>query len=83
MPEMSLFRFQLITTKIMKEGKEIKLRRALILGNFYDKKVRIVKALNEGYEVIIDSVIGLKSDIVLTKGGRSIPTNSIKTIYQL
>lgn len=67
----------------MKEGKEIKLRRALILGNFYDKKVRIVKALNEGYEIIIDAVVGIKPDSVLTKGGRSIPTNSIKTIHQI
>lgn len=65
------------------EGKEIKLRRALILGNFYDRKVRIVRALSEGYEIIIDTVIGIKPDTVLTKGGRNIPTNSIKTIYQL
>lgn len=65
------------------EGKEIKLKRALILGNFYNKQVRIIKALNEGYETIIDKVVGIKPDTVLTKSGLSIPKASIKTIYQL
>ncbi|MEM6361719.1 MAG: hypothetical protein AAF149_02430 [Bacteroidota bacterium] len=63
--------------------KEIKLRRALILGNFYQKKVEIIRAINQGYETIIDTIIGLKADLVLTKEGRSIPKSSIKFIYQL
>lgn len=65
------------------ERKEIKLKRALILGNFYNKSVRIVKVINEGYETIVDTIVGLKQDLVLTKGGLSIPKASIKTIYQL
>lgn len=65
------------------EKKEIKLKRALILGNFYNRNVRIVKIINEGYETIVDTIVGLKQDIVLTKGGLSIPKTAIKTIYQL
>lgn len=65
------------------DKKEIKLKRALILGNFYNKNVRIVKIINEGYETIVDTIVGLKQDLVLTKGGLSIPKTSIKTIYQL
>ena len=65
------------------EKKEIKLKRALILGNFYNRSVRIVKVINEGYETIVDTIIGLKQDIVLTKGGLSIPKTSIKSIYQI
>ncbi|UII27901.1 hypothetical protein LVD15_05625 [Fulvivirga maritima] len=65
------------------EEKEIKLKRALILGNFYHRQVKIVKAIHEGYETIIDTIIGLKQDLVLTKDGGFIPRKSIKTIYQL
>lgn len=63
--------------------KEIKLRRALILGNFYQQKVKIIHAINQGYETVIDTIVGLREDLVLTKEGRSIPKNSIKFIYQL
>ncbi len=63
--------------------KEIKLRRALILGNFYQQKVKIIRAINQGYETIVGTVVGLKQDLVLTKEGISIPRNSIKMIYQL
>ena len=63
--------------------REIKLRRALILGNFYQQKVKIVQAINHGYETIIDTVVGLRKDLVLTKEGRTIPKSSIKFIYQL
>ena len=63
--------------------KEIKLKRALILGNFYQQKVKIVSAINQGYETIVGTVIGLKQDAVLTKEGMKIPKNSIKMIYQL
>ena len=53
------------------------------MGNFYQKKVEIIRAINQGYETIIDTIIGLKADLVLTKEGRSIPKSSIKFIYQL
>ena len=62
---------------------KIQLKRALILGNFYQQKVQIITAINQGYETIIDAVVGLKENIVLTKSGRSIPRESIQTIYQI
>lgn len=62
---------------------KIQLRRALILGNFYQQKVQIITAINQGYETIIDAVVGLKDNIVLTKSGRSIPKESIQNIYQI
>ena len=65
------------------EGKEIKLKRALILGNFYQQKVKIIRAINQGYETIFETIIGLKADLVITKEGRSIPKESIKMIYQV
>ena len=64
-------------------GKEIKLRRALILGNFYNQKVRIIQAINDSYETIVDTIIGIKQDMVLTKDGRSILRGNIKCIYQI
>lgn len=63
--------------------KEIKLKRALILGNFYGQKVQIVQMINGMQEAILDTIIGLKSEYVLTKTGKSIPVNSIQNIYQL
>ncbi len=63
--------------------RQIKLRRALILGNFYQQKVKIIRAINHGYETIVHTIVGLKEDIVLKKEGRSIPKSSIKFIYQL
>ena len=65
------------------EGKEIKLKRALILGNFYQRNVKIIRAINQGYETIIDSIVGLKEGFVVTKTGKTIPQNSIKSIYQI
>ncbi|MCG8387821.1 MAG: hypothetical protein MJA30_19875 [Cytophagales bacterium] len=63
--------------------KEIKLKRALILGNFYQQKVKIISAINQGYETIVGTVIGLNKDAVLTKEGLKIPKNSIKMICHL
>lgn len=64
---------------------KIQLRRALILGNFYQQKVQIITAINQGYETIIDAIVGLREDnsVVLTKSGRLIPRETIQTIYQL
>lgn len=67
----------------LQEGREIKLMRALILGNFYHQKVKIVRALSQGYDTVVDTIVGIKEDIVLTKGGLNIPKGSIMTIYQL
>ncbi len=61
--------------------KEIKLKRALILGNFYQKKVNITRAINQGYETIVATVIGVKHDLIVTREGMNIPRNSIKMIY--
>lgn len=65
------------------EKKPIKLRRALILGNFYNQKVKIIQGFNESYETIVDAIVGIKPDLVLTKTGRTIPKTAIKTIYPL
>lgn len=67
----------------VKSRTKIQLRRALILGNFYQQKVQIITAINQGYETIIDAVIGMRDNIVLTKSGRSIPKDSIQIIYKL
>ncbi|TRX61318.1 hypothetical protein FNH22_04485 [Fulvivirga sp. M361] len=69
--------------QLNQEGKEIKLKRALILGNFYQRKVKIIRAINQGYETIVDTIVGLKHDFVITRDGRSIPKSSIKIIYQI
>ena len=63
--------------------REIKLRRALILGNFYDQKVRIIKMINGAQEAVVDAVVGIQQDVVLTKSGVTIPVASIHSIYQL
>jgi hypothetical protein len=65
------------------EKREIKLRRALILGNFYDQKVRIIKMINGVQEAVVDVVVGIQQDIILTKSGATIPVSSIRSIYQL
>lgn len=63
--------------------KEIKLRRALILGNFYDQKVQIVQLINGAHEALHDTIVGIQPEYILTKKAGSIPKKSIKTIYQL
>lgn len=68
----------------MENGKqEIKLRRALILGNFYNQKVRINKMFNGVQEAVIDVIVGIQTDVVLTKSGMSINRSEIHSIYQL
>ena len=63
--------------------KEIKLKRALILGNFYNQKVKIVQAIDQGYKTVYAAIAGLKKDVVLTQDGQQIPRDSIRHIYQL
>ena len=63
--------------------KKIRIRRALILGNFYDKEVQIIQASTVGEESFKDTVIGITSDALLTKKGRSINLSTIQSIYQL
>lgn len=67
----------------METGKQIQLRRALILGNFYNRKVKIIQLINGVQEAIIDVIIGIKPDVVLTKSGVSIEKNNIQSIYQI
>ena len=63
--------------------RKIRLRRALILGNFYGKEVQIQKALEDGEETIIDTVIGIRPEGIITKSGQQIALHYIKSIYQL
>lgn len=63
--------------------REIKLKRALILGNFYNQQVQIVQLINGVQEEITDAVVGLKPQAVLTRSGGLIPRSSILSIYQM
>ncbi len=63
--------------------KKIRIRRALILGNFYNLEVEMVLAGNEGNESIVDTITGITPDSILTKKGRLIRLSTIQTIYQL
>ena len=63
--------------------KEIKLKRALILGNFYNQKVQIVHLINGAQQAVHDTIIGIKPEYILTKDSGSIPKKSVKNIYQL
>lgn len=69
--------------KAVHHRKEIRIRRALILGNFYDRKVEIVHAGAAGEEAFVDTIIGITSDALLTKMGRTVKLSTIRTIYQL
>lgn len=63
--------------------KKIKVRRALILGNFYNRKVQIVRNFYSGDDTITEVVVGIKPDELITKTGMIIPLSSIECIYQL
>jgi hypothetical protein len=63
--------------------KEIRIRRALILGNFYNRAVEIVQVGELEGESCVDTIIGITSDSLLTKKGRLIKLSTIQTIYQL
>ncbi|MEJ2003750.1 MAG: hypothetical protein P8X57_02035 [Cyclobacteriaceae bacterium] len=63
--------------------KKIRLRRALILGNFYGQNVQIHKESESGSETIIDMIIGIRPEGIITKGGRNIALHNIRSIYQL
>lgn len=63
--------------------REIKLKRALILGNFYNQQVQIVKMINGVQEEVIDAIVGVKSQVILTRNGGAIPKTSIMSIYQV
>lgn len=63
--------------------KPIKIRRALILGNFYGQPVWITWLSKNGPKSVIDSVIGIRPDQILTRRGHAIDISQIKTINQL
>lgn len=67
----------------MKTQRTIKLRRALILGNFYNRKVKIVQMINGMKHAISDQIVGLKKNSVITKDKGEIDKQNIKYIYQL
>ncbi len=63
--------------------KKIRLRTALILGNFYGQEVQIDKESDGNWETIIDTVIGIRPEGIITKSGRNIALHKIRSIYQL
>lgn len=67
----------------MNAEKEINFKQALILGNFYNKQVKIVTKLNEGYATIMDVVIGVKENFAITKDNGLIDKTSIQYIYKI
>lgn len=73
----------MIEKEIITSRKKIRIRRALILGNFYDKEVKVVMANVFGGETFVDTIIGITTDSLLTKQGRTVPISRIQTIYQL
>ncbi|MCA6078196.1 hypothetical protein [Fulvivirga sedimenti] len=72
-----------MNTKVAPSPRKIRLRRALILGNFYDRQVQIEQAQEDGEETIVDAVVGIRPEGIITKSGRNIALHSIKSIYQL
>ena len=68
---------------VLTPRKKIKIRRALILGNFYDRAVEIVHVGEMEAESFVDTIIGITTESLLTKKGRSIKLSTIETIYQL
>jgi hypothetical protein len=62
--------------------KPIKIRRALILGNFYGQPVWITWRSKNGLKSVIDSVVGIQPDQILTRRGRAIEIQRIKSINQ-
>ena len=67
----------------MNNKREIKLKRALILGNFYNQQVQIIQMINGIQEGLIDTIVGLKTEYVITRKMGAIPRQSIKNIYKL
>lgn len=67
----------------MNEEKEIKFKQALILGNFYNKQVKIVAQINEGYETFMDVIIGVKENFAITKDHGMIDKSAIKSIFRI
>ena len=63
--------------------KPIKIRRALILGNFYGQPVWITWRSKSGPKSVIDSVVGIRPDQILTRRGHTIDIHQIKSINQL
>ena len=63
--------------------RKIRLRRALILGNFYGQQVKIDQEHESGSETIIDTIVGIRPEGIITKNGRNIALHNIRSIYQL
>ena len=63
--------------------KKIRLRRALILGNFYNQQVKIIQRTHAGLQSYVDTIIGIRPSGILTKSGRSISIQTIKEIHQI
>ena len=72
-----------MNTSVVPAPRKIRLKRALILGNFYNRQVKIESAFEDGEETIVDAIVGIKPEGIITKSGRNIALHSIKTIYQL
>lgn len=67
----------------MNVEKEIKFKQALILGNFYNKKVKIIRQINEGYETVLDVIVGVKENFAITKENGMIDKATIQSIYKI
>jgi hypothetical protein len=72
-----------IEKEVIHSLKKIRIRRALILGNFYDMEVQIIQSDILGEKSFVDTIIGITADSLLTKKGRMLKLSSIQTIYQL
>ena len=64
----------------MSTDTEIHFKKALILGNFYNKPVKIV---TKGYGVILDAIIGIKNNYAITKSNGLINRDHIQSICKI
>lgn len=71
---------EVLKTKEEQEARRKNLEKAMVLGNSYKGKIRIVFATEEGDRAVETTVWAATEHMIQLKGGVSIPVRAIKQV---
>lgn len=71
---------EVLSDKISIKERKINLNRALILGNAYRRKVKIIFSTSDGLRQVETTIWAVTEENVILKGGRLIPIKSVNKV---
>jgi len=71
---------EVLSDSISIKERKIALNRALILGNAYRRKVKIIFSTTDGIKQVETTIWAVTEEKIILKGGRLIPINAIHKV---